>query len=120
MGPGQICVSGHAINLKFVDWLAGRRGPRRPFFAFLNYFDVHATYLPPEGTGFRFGTGPRTLFDFYVLVGGLKALDKSQLPPKYRTLVRDSYDNCLSYLDGQLGELFDTLERPRACSKRPW
>ena len=38
-------------------------------------------------------------------------LDKSQLPPKYRELVRDSYDNCLSYLDSQLGELFDTLER---------
>jgi arylsulfatase A-like enzyme len=48
--------------------------------------------------------------DFYVLVGGWRTIDKSQLPPKYRELVRDSYDNCLSYLDCQLGELFDTLE----------
>jgi hypothetical protein len=45
------------------------------------------------------------------MAGGWKSLDKSQLPPKYRELIRDCYDNCLSYLDGQLGELFDMLER---------
>ena len=28
-------------------------------------------------------------------------------------LVRDSYDNCLAYLDKRLGELIDDLERRR-------
>ncbi|HEX3447117.1 MAG TPA: sulfatase-like hydrolase/transferase [Isosphaeraceae bacterium] len=100
-----------SINRDFVDWLSHRQGSPRPFFAFLNYLDAHVPYLPPEGTGFRYGTGPRTLEDFYVLVGGWKTIDKSRLPPNYRELIRDCYDNCLSYLDRQLGELFDTLER---------
>jgi arylsulfatase A-like enzyme len=100
-----------SINRDFLHWLSHRQGSPRPFFAFLNYLDAHVPYLPPEGTGFRFGAGPRNINDFYVLAGGWKSLDKSQLPPKYRMLIRDCYDNCLSYLDGQLGELFDTLER---------
>ena len=79
--------------------------------------DAHVPYLPPEGTGFRFGTGPRSLSDFYVLAGGWKAIDKSQLPPNYRELVRDCYDNCLAYLDGQLGELFDMLEQRDVLDK---
>jgi arylsulfatase A-like enzyme len=100
-----------SINREFVHWLSHRQRPRRPFFAFLNYFDAHAPYLPPEGAGFRFGPGPRTLADFYLLVEDWKTIDKSRLLPHYQELVRDSYDNCLSYLDKRLGELFDTLQR---------
>ena len=106
-----------SINRDFVRWLSDRQGSPRPFFAFLNYLDAHAPYVPPEGSGFHFGPGPRSLFDFYVLVGGWRSIDKSKLPPIYRQLVRDSYDNCLYYLDGQLGELFDTLERRGVLEK---
>ncbi len=38
-------------------------------------------------------------------------LDKMRLPPPYLDLARDSYDDCLGYLDEQLGELFDGLQR---------
>ena len=38
-------------------------------------------------------------------------VDKIRLAPHYRLLVRDSYDNCLAYLDERLGELFDALQR---------
>jgi arylsulfatase A-like enzyme len=107
--PGR--KDAESINRDFVRWLSHRQTSPRPFFVFLNYLDAHAPYVPPEGSAFRFGTGPRTLFDFFVLVGGWRSIDKSRLPPKYRELVLDSYDNCLSYLDAQLGELFDTLER---------
>jgi arylsulfatase A-like enzyme len=100
-----------AINREFLDWLSDRQEPRRPFFAFLNYFDAHAPYLPPEGAGFRYGPGPRTLADFTLLVDLWKTIDKSMLIPHYRDLIRDSYDNCLAYLDGRLAELFDTLQR---------
>jgi arylsulfatase A-like enzyme len=99
------------VNSQFIRWLSHRQEPRRPFFAFLNYFDAHAPYIPPEGTPFRFGSGPRTLGDFYVLVALWKTLDKSRLVAKYQELVRDSYDNCIAYLDGQLGKLFEALER---------
>jgi arylsulfatase A-like enzyme len=100
-----------AINRDFLHWLSRRQEPRRPFFVFLNYFDAHAPYLPPEGTPFRFGPGPRTLADFYLLVELWRKIEKQRLIPHYRDLVRDSYDNCLAYLDERLGELFDTLQR---------
>ena len=60
------------MNREFVDWLLCRQDRRRPFFAFLNYYDTHAPYLPPEGTTFRFGKGPRTVTDFMVLVDALE------------------------------------------------
>ena len=34
-----------------------------------------------------------------------------RLPPPYIDLARDSYDDCLGYLDEQLGLLFDALQR---------
>ena len=34
------------VNAEFLEWVASVQG--QPFFAFLNYFDVHAPYLPPS------------------------------------------------------------------------
>ncbi len=99
------------INREFLDWLSQRQEPRRPFFAFLNYFDAHSPYLPPEGTGFRFGLPPQTDADFLLLNEFWTTVDKQRLTPHYRMLVQDSYDNCLGYLDEQLGELFDALQQ---------
>ncbi|MHC5544646.1 sulfatase-like hydrolase/transferase, partial [Singulisphaera rosea] len=98
-----------ALNREFTGWLSRRREPRRPFFAFLNYYDAHAPYLPPQGNPPRFGPGPRTMGDFHILVGLWETVDKARLGPHYQQLIRDSYDNCLAYLDRQLGELFETL-----------
>ena len=100
-----------SINREFLDWLSHRREPRRPFFAFLNYFDAHSPYLPPEGAAFRFGSAPQTDADFLLLNERWTTVDKLRLAPRYRLLVRDSYDNCLAYLDERLGELFDELQR---------
>ena len=38
-------------------------------------------------------------------------LDKTKLPRSCITLARDSYDDCLAYIDEQLGILFDELQR---------
>jgi arylsulfatase A-like enzyme len=67
--------------------------------------------VPPQGTLLRFGPGPRTLGDFHLLIGLWETIDKAHLAPHYRDLVNDSYDNCLAYLDGELGALFETLKR---------
>jgi arylsulfatase A-like enzyme len=106
-----------AINREFTGWLAHRRDPRRPFFAFLNYYDAHAPYLPPEGTRFRFGPGPRTVTDFMVLVEQWKTLDKLRLSQYFVDLIQDSYENCIAYLDGKLAELFDDLKRRGALEQ---
>ena len=42
--PGR--KSAAEINREFVTWLDRSRG--RPFFAFLNYFDLHDPYLAPQ------------------------------------------------------------------------
>jgi arylsulfatase A-like enzyme len=103
-------ISAQAINLKFVDWLARRREPGRPFFAFLNYFDTHSPYVPPTIAGQRFGLRPQSVADAKIL-DGWRDLKKLELSLYDRTLARDAYDNCLAYLDGQLGELFEELQR---------
>ncbi len=38
-------------------------------------------------------------------------LDKSSVPPYYKSLAQDCYDTCIGYLDERLGELFDELKR---------
>ncbi len=106
------------INREFLEWLTHRPEPGRPFFAFLNYFDAHTPYLPPEGAGFRFAR-PQTLADFDLLDDLFKTIDKARLKPNYRELVGASYDNCLAYLDDRLGELFETLHR-RGVLDRTW
>jgi arylsulfatase A-like enzyme len=103
-------ISAHAINQKLGEWLARRREPSRPFFAFLNYFDAHEPYVPPTIAEHRFGLQPQGLADARVLYGWRDA-NKQELSLYHQTLARDSYDNCLFYLDGQLGELFEELQR---------
>jgi arylsulfatase A-like enzyme len=100
-----------AINDEFLGWLSHRGDTERPYFAFLNYYDAHAPYLPPEGTRFRFGPGPKTLVDFFVLVERWMEFDKLRLNQKYIDLILDSYENCLAYLDWRLGRLFVELQR---------
>jgi arylsulfatase A-like enzyme len=97
------------VNREFLDWLSRRLELGRPFFAFLNYFDAHTRYLLPKGAPYRFGLKPQTDADFKFLENW-NDIDKSGLPPRYRTFIADCYDNCLSFLDERLGELFDELQ----------
>jgi arylsulfatase A-like enzyme len=98
-----------SVNREFIDWLSRRPEPGRPFFAFLNYFDVHTRYVLPQGAEYRFGLRPQTPADFQ-LFERWQDIDKTKLPQRYRTLVVDCYDSCLAYLDERLGELFDELQ----------
>jgi arylsulfatase A-like enzyme len=105
------------INREFLDWLARRHEPRRPFFAFLNYLDSHGPYVLPAGAPYRFGSAPKSEAEFLFLVDGWLLADKLRIPEQARTLLRDSYDNCLAYLDERLGELFDELRRLRVLDQ---
>ena len=99
------------VSRGFLDWLAHRPEPARPFFAFLNFYDAHAPYVLPGGAEYRFGMKPQKMADFIFLVDYWQSVDKLKLRPAYRNLAQDSYDNCVAYLDEQLGELFDELAR---------
>jgi arylsulfatase A-like enzyme len=95
------------INNEFFGWLGGRRADR-PFFAFLNYFDAHEPFVPPAGYG-RFGIRPKSTRDYRLLMDFV-GLDKDSLSDRDIVMARDCYDDCIAFLDEQLGRLLDTLK----------
>jgi arylsulfatase A-like enzyme len=99
-----------SINHAFLGWLSQRRETDRPFFAFLNFFDAHDQYVLPQGGQRRFVRYPITAEEGRIVYELWPYLDKMRLPQPYIDLARDSYDDCLCYLDDQLGLLFDALQ----------
>ena len=89
------------VNAEFLHWLPTAEG--RPFFVFLNYFDAHDPYLPPEPFNKRFGTGKQKHW-----LGPSSSREYSSA--ELAALV-DSYDGSLAYVDEQVGNLLSTLEQ---------
>ncbi len=96
------------VNRNALRWLS--QISNRPFFLFLNYFDVHDPYLLPHGARNRVGLSPTTEAEVRLL-RDWATLDKSKVSSRGITLARDSYDACVAYLDQQLGRLIDALDR---------
>ena len=104
------------VNREFLDWLAGRRQPERPFFAFLNYYDVHYPYQPPEGSIHRFGARPRNDREI-DLIETWRTVDKPRLSAREVAFARDAYDDCVARprrATGPAGRRAGTARRPRA------
>jgi arylsulfatase A-like enzyme len=70
------------VNQEVVDWID--RDRQRPFFAFLNYFDVHDPY------------------------GGTRGYPKPSWPQQTDV---DAYDNGVKYVDDYIGQLMAELGR---------
>ena len=100
-----------SISRAFLNWLTDRRQPDRPFFAFLNLLDAHQPYVLPRGAPHRFMTYYATSDEYQAVYERWQVIDKTRLPQSLLTLARDSYDDCLHYIDEHLGLLFDELER---------
>ena len=66
------------VNRELLGWLSERREPERPFFAFVNFFDVHFPYMLSEGGIHRFTISPRTDREL-ELIENWKNVDKSKL-----------------------------------------
>jgi arylsulfatase A-like enzyme len=96
-----------SINDDFLEWL-DEQTPKRPFFVFLNYFDAHAPYRVPEGWDRHFGRQAETSEETAIL-DEWESRPKQDVPERNTTLARDAYDDCLGYLDAQIGKLFDAL-----------
>ena len=97
------------INDDFLDWLS-KQEKDRPFFVFLNYFDAHSPYLLPEGYDRHFGKRVETL-DERALLEDWENRPKQNLSESDTTLVTDAYDDCIGYLDSQIGKLMDELAK---------
>ncbi len=91
------------INGDLLSWLS-QRPADRPFFAFVNYYDAHHPYLTPEPDESLSPATDRLLRTWW-------GLDKSRLAPGEVAAARAAYDDCITYLDRQIGRLLDELDR---------
>lgn len=107
---GAIDVQGRKrasrVNEEFFSWMGRIKG--RPFFAFLNYFDVHSPYLPPKPFAGRFGAIRPEFKAKRLEIGNEFKL--SQSPEKLAYKV-DRYQEAMLYLDDQVGKLFAEMKR---------
>ena len=97
------------INEDFLDWLSDQEGGR-PFFAFLNYFDAHSPYILPVGHDRHFGRVAGTPAEL-ALLQDWENRPKRDVPEGDVTLASDAYDDCIGYLDSQIGKLMVELKR---------
>ncbi|HXG43474.1 MAG TPA: sulfatase [Gemmatimonadales bacterium] len=99
------------INRDFLRWLDA--DATRPFFAFLNYYDAHAPYLPPDGYLERFATPgiePVPQLPTGTHPGGSWSAAQIQG-------ALDAYDGALAYLDAQIARLLSELEARGVLSR---
>ncbi|HYN81242.1 MAG TPA: sulfatase [Gemmatimonadaceae bacterium] len=95
--PGRMAAP--EVNRRLLDWVPSRGS--RPFFVFVNYFDVHTPYVaPPPHNRLFSGTEPPTR---EMREGHRKT--SAELEG-----LRDAYDQSISYVDSQLGILLKGLE----------
>ncbi|HEV2118149.1 MAG TPA: sulfatase [Terriglobales bacterium] len=92
------------VNQHALRWIASDH--RHPFFVFLNYYDVHDPYLPPEPYLHRFTNLPHPAgpipmaWDWFA-----------SLTPQQRQGEMDAYDGAIQYVDTELGEFFRQLQQ---------
>ncbi|HSE66140.1 MAG TPA: sulfatase, partial [Gemmatimonadales bacterium] len=99
-------IDAPSINRRFLNWVA-QRGDR-PFFAFLNYYDAHGPYLPPAPWDRRYGS-PRT--DDRSTLHRFLGRPFGPLPQTVVEREMEQYDGALAYLDNQIGQLIEELDR---------
>jgi arylsulfatase A-like enzyme len=99
--------SAQDINQALLRWI--ERDPDRPFFAFINYYDVHDPYMPPQPY--------RSMFSELEKPGGLINTDWDMdhiympLTPEQLQGEIDAYDGAIACVDEHIGQLFSELHR---------
>ena len=87
------------INNSVLHWL--QRNPEKPFFAFLNYFDVHDPYFPPQPYRSEFSA----LENPGGIVNSYQNRFNPQLTPQELQYEIDAYDGAISYVDDHIAQL---------------
>lgn len=103
----------HPNLLAVREFLAGL-GPDEPFFAFVNYVEVHGPYQPPEPYRSRFLDASRPPG---LVASALERrtaeyyLDPSSISAQEFAVLNDLYDGEVAYADALVGALVDELEK---------
>lgn len=87
-----------------LNWIGD---DRRPFLAYLNYFDVHDPYLPPQPWRDKFSAhaNPGGILNSFLL-RFYPEMTAAQLQDEIA-----AYDGAVAYADDQIGRLLDQLDR---------
>jgi arylsulfatase A-like enzyme len=95
-------------NQEVFHWL--RRPPASPYFLFINYFDTHVPYLTEPPYDHRFGRISNRLV--HKLFDALQGPDPpTDITPDDQASLIAAYDNCMAFLDAQVGRLLDFLDK---------
>ncbi|HNQ94338.1 MAG TPA: sulfatase [Anaerolineales bacterium] len=89
------------INRSALQWID--QGDQ-PFFVFINYFDVHDPYTPPEPYLSKYGQTQGGL------INGFIERYHPELTPEQLQSEIDAYDGSINYVDDQISALFAELE----------
>ncbi len=105
--PGR--KSAANVNAHLLSWIDGLH--ERPFFGFVNYFDVHAPLSPsPPYLGRFSDVSRRPPGEPGVQIGAITG-DFKQLSPEQIQADIDAYDESILYVDAQIGSLLAELEK---------
>jgi arylsulfatase A-like enzyme len=103
---GILAKRASEIDHRFLAWLDHR--PSRPFFAYLNYMEVHDPWVPPLVYAQRFSDRPDEISPQDRLHWGRRPPVE---PARADKDLNDVYDACLAALDDQLRSLFAELHQ---------
>jgi arylsulfatase A-like enzyme len=96
------------LNRRFLRWVAGHGD--RPFFAFINYFEGHAPYLPPAPWDSLFlrarDERAERYWDAVQQIYG-----PGPFPREFLRETRDGYDGSIAYLDFEIDSLLTELQQ---------
>jgi arylsulfatase A-like enzyme len=94
-----------SVNQSALDWID--KDSERPFFVFINYYDVHAPYISPERARFSEFENPGGLVNTDWTTAGIY---NPKTPEQVQGEI-DAYDGGIYYTDQQIQKLLDELNQ---------
>lgn len=94
-----------SVNQSALDWID--QNTEKPFFAFINYYDVHAPYISPERARFSEFENPGGLVNTDWTTAGIY---NPKTPEQVQGEI-DAYDGGIYYTDQQIQNLLDELNQ---------
>jgi len=102
-------VNLNAVADETVDFAIDEieRESDEPLYLFLNFMDVHQPYPSPKDMSF--GEKMKFRWDLTTLLAGFKSLEI--VSQEHAQTIRDYYDAQIPRLDGEIGRVFEALEK---------
>ncbi len=95
------------LNRDILRWLEGRSS--HPYFLFVNYFDAHDPYITGTPHDAHFGRISKGVIKQVNSIDGVQVPEP--LSAEEQASLITGYDNCLAFLDQQVGKLVEVLRQ---------